>query len=176
VSDNRQSLITLNNWGYYQCESEQQTEQQVNSQTRKKENKEKKKQKEKIKENKEFNKNERNISPYPLNQGELERLFDLFWQAYPKKVGKAYAYKCFCKINPTQELVDRMLKAIEEQKETKRWDNREYIPNPATWLNQGRWDDEVKPGDKKRKATYGDAEECFEMAWQRTLREYEEEE
>ena len=24
-------------------------------------------------------------------------------------------------------------------------DNGQYIPHPATWLNQGRWDDELTP-------------------------------
>lgn len=72
--------------------------------------------------------------------------FDLFWRAYPKKIGKAYAKKCFDKLNPSAELTERMIKAIEEQKRSLEWkrDNGQYIPNPSTWLNQGRWDDELR--------------------------------
>lgn len=72
--------------------------------------------------------------------------FDLFWQAYPRKTGKAYAKKCFDKLKPSAELTERMIKAIEEQKRSLEWkrDNGQYIPNPSTWLNQGRWDDELR--------------------------------
>ena len=75
-----------------------------------------------------------------------ESRFDVFWQAYPKKIGKAYAKKCFDKLNPSAELTERMVKAIEEQKRSLEWkrDNGQYIPNPSTWLNQGRWDDELR--------------------------------
>lgn len=67
--------------------------------------------------------------------------FDAFWSAYPKKVGKQAALKAFQKANATLET---MLTAIERQKSSAQWkkDNGQYIPNPATWLNQGRWEDE----------------------------------
>ncbi|WEM00078.1 MULTISPECIES: hypothetical protein [Delftia] len=71
-------------------------------------------------------------------------LFDAFWKTYPKKVGKDDARKAFDKRKPDQPLVDRMLKAVETQAQSEQWlkDGGQYIPNPATWLNQGRWDDE----------------------------------
>jgi hypothetical protein len=36
--------------------------------------------------------------------------------------------------------------AVEAQKKSKQWqkDDGQYIPNPSTWLNQGRWDDELE--------------------------------
>lgn len=69
--------------------------------------------------------------------------FDRFWSAYPKKVGKEAARKAFTKAKAS---LDVMLAAIERQKNSQQWkrDNGQYIPNPATWLNQGRWDDEVQ--------------------------------
>lgn len=72
--------------------------------------------------------------------------FDEFWAAYPKKVGKADARKAFAKAIKTVDL-DTMLNAISVQKESDQWsrDNGKYIPNPSTWLNQGRWDDELAP-------------------------------
>lgn len=69
--------------------------------------------------------------------------FDVFWQAYPKKVGKQAAQKSFAKAIKTVSL-QTLLAAVERQKRSLQWsrDNGQYIPNPATWLNQGRWDDE----------------------------------
>lgn len=69
--------------------------------------------------------------------------FERFYQAYPKKVSKDYALKCFEKINPDDELLETMLKAIERQKMTRQWQDKQYIPNPSTWLNQGKWKDEI---------------------------------
>ena len=71
-------------------------------------------------------------------------LFKLFWDAYPKKVGKQAAVKSFAKALKLTD-VDTMLKSIEAQKQSDQWrrDNGRYIPNPATWLNQGRWEDVV---------------------------------
>lgn len=74
--------------------------------------------------------------------------FEKFWSAYPKKVGKQAAKKAFNRVNVP---VETLLTAIERQKCSAQWskDNGQYIPNPATWLNQGRWEDELNmvPGD-----------------------------
>jgi hypothetical protein len=73
-------------------------------------------------------------------------IFNLFWNAYPKKIGKAYAKKCFEKLKPNAELVDKMVSAINVQKQTDSWKEAKgkFIPNPSTWLNQQRWDDVVE--------------------------------
>ena len=36
---------------------------------------------------------------------------------------------------------------VNAQKLSRQWqkDGGQYIPNPATWLNQGRWEDEAGP-------------------------------
>ncbi len=75
--------------------------------------------------------------------------FETFWEAYPKKVGKEYAYKCWCvpkKKNRMPSLQD-ILDKLEAQKESYDWtkENGRYIPNPSTYINQGRWFDAVKP-------------------------------
>lgn len=71
--------------------------------------------------------------------------FQQFWATYPRKVGKGAALKAWMKIKPSADLHSRILKAIEEQKNTPQWtrDDGQFIPHPATWLNQGRWDDET---------------------------------
>ncbi len=40
--------------------------------------------------------------------------------------------------------LETLLTAIRRQKCGSQWsrENGRYIPNPATWLNQGRWEDE----------------------------------
>lgn len=76
-------------------------------------------------------------------QTAAERRFELFWKAYPKKVGKGAAEKSFGKFKPDDALTERMLRAIEAQRSTRQW-KEGYIPNPATWLNQRRWEDEVE--------------------------------
>ncbi len=39
-----------------------------------------------------------------------------------------------------------MVEKIELFKDTDQWQKEggQYIPNPATWLNQNRWEDEIK--------------------------------
>ena len=70
------------------------------------------------------------------------RAFDAFWSAYPKKVGKEAARKAYAKVKVD---ADVLIRAVERQKLSTQWkkDGGQYIPNPATWLNQGRWEDEL---------------------------------
>lgn len=73
-------------------------------------------------------------------------LFDRFWAAYPRKVGKPKAQTAFARLRTTEREVDRMLAAIACQSKAYGWDRKEnwkYIPHPATWLNQRRWEDEI---------------------------------
>lgn len=75
-----------------------------------------------------------------------EQRFEELWKAYPRRVGKQAALTAFKKIKPTAELFTRILAAIGAARRTEQWqrENGRYIPNPATWLNQGRWDDEIE--------------------------------
>lgn len=73
-----------------------------------------------------------------------EEMFNRFWSCYPRKVKKPSALKAFKKINPTEDLLSSMLKAVESQKKTDQWkkDNGAFIPHPSSWLNDRRWEDE----------------------------------
>jgi len=66
-----------------------------------------------------------------------------FWTNYPRKIGKGAAEKSWGKLKPPLEIV---ISAIHEQKKTNQWsrENGQFIPHPATWLNQKRWEDEVE--------------------------------
>jgi hypothetical protein len=71
--------------------------------------------------------------------------FETFWKEYPKKIGKQKCLNWFKAHKVSDDLLSQMLRAIEEQKESDQWlkDNGQFIPHPYTWLNQGRWEDEV---------------------------------
>jgi hypothetical protein len=68
-----------------------------------------------------------------------------FWSCYPKRVGKDAAWKSWVKRNGERPDISNLIKSVEKQKVTDQWikEKGQFIPNPATWLNQGRWADEV---------------------------------
>ena len=82
---------------------------------------------------------------------DMQTKFDRFWLAYPKHQSKPQAFKAFCKLNPDDELMNQILKAIEQQKQSEQWtkDGGQFIPLPATWLNNQRWEDDVLPTVRK---------------------------
>ena len=73
-----------------------------------------------------------------------EELFDLFWQMYPRKVGKKLCQKIWAsKIN--RDDVDAIYTGLRKLRESEQWkkEGGKYIPHPSTFLNQERWNDEV---------------------------------
>jgi uncharacterized protein YdaU (DUF1376 family) len=69
--------------------------------------------------------------------------FDMFWEAYPRKVGKKAARRAWDKAKDRPP-IEKVLEAIERHKNSEQWvrENGQFIPHPTTWLNQGRWSDE----------------------------------
>ena len=53
----------------------------------------------------------------------------------------------------TLDDINVVLKSLSLFKVSDEWkkDNGKYIPHPSTWLNQRRWEDDVKPN---RKSSY----------------------
>lgn len=85
---------------------------------------------------------------------EWPRLFEAFWNAWPVgyKVGRNEAERSWARITPkSQATLDAILEGLERWKRSERWarsgPNGEpagyLIPNPKTWLNQGRWRDDI---------------------------------
>jgi len=74
-------------------------------------------------------------------------LFLTFWECYPLKVKKPKALAAFQKLKPDRALLDCILAAIERQKQSRTWrkDNGQFIPHPATWLNNRQWEDSMQP-------------------------------
>lgn len=81
-----------------------------------------------------------------VEQGVCSGFFLQFWTAYPRKQGKKDAEAIYKKLKPDQELQDRILQALLEQKSSEQWTKEfgQYIPLPKTWLNRGSWDDETR--------------------------------
>ena len=83
-------------------------------------------------------------SDVSLPQWKPER-FAAFYEFYPKHVGRKAACKAWDKLKPTQGLLRDMAMTLQLQKRTVKWheDGGRYVPDPATWLNGRRWEDEV---------------------------------
>lgn len=111
-----------------------------------------------------------NNPPYPprgATKREKEQQFDEFWSKYPKKVAKSSAKKAFEKVSAPLET---LLTAIERQKCSEQWskDNGQFIPNPATWLNQERWNDELP--EAKSGGNYAPGERNLDADEQEAIR------
>lgn len=70
--------------------------------------------------------------------------FERFWQSYPLKQAKLAARMAWDNLCPSATLVDRILVAIAEQKTWRGWRNG-FVPCPARWLQERRWEDEKPP-------------------------------
>ena len=92
------------------------------------------------------------VAPVPSGKaGEPDADFDRFWRAYPRKQAKGAARKAFAKARKKAPL-DVMLSAVEKQKTSWDWtkEGGQYIPQPASWLNGERWNDNWEGGSPQR--------------------------
>ena len=78
--------------------------------------------------------------------------FLAFWRSYPRRVGKGAAWKAWQKANPTNGVNEEILSAVTAQSKSQAWKRNggEFIPHPATWLNQRRWEDDPDNSGKHR--------------------------
>ena len=70
--------------------------------------------------------------------------FEAFWKACPKKVGKHSARKAWEK-KGCAAIATEVTNAMCRHKTSEDWrkDDGKFIPHPATWLNAGRWEDDL---------------------------------
>lgn len=86
--------------------------------------------------------------PTPTFVSAKTREFEQFWEIYPNRVGKkaaAKAFICASRRAPFEKIIAGLEKYVAKT------DDRPWC-NPATWLNQDRWDDEpeaIKPTNSK---------------------------
>jgi hypothetical protein len=76
------------------------------------------------------------------------QFFAMFWDAYPRKEGGETAAKAFEKLSPDSDLMAEILGGIGRYKKSSQWQDQNFIPFPATFLTQRRWEGEVPEGDK----------------------------
>lgn len=71
--------------------------------------------------------------------------FDRFWSGYPRKVDKDKARRAWKRLKVTDALLETILAGLERDKRSPQWvkDSGQFIPYPATWLNNRRWEAEA---------------------------------
>jgi hypothetical protein len=79
--------------------------------------------------------------------------FEMFWNVYPRKVGKQAAIKAFTKAIKSASVEDIVAGASRYADDPNRSDT--FTAHPTTWLNAGRWADgplpeRIKTADEKR--------------------------
>lgn len=75
--------------------------------------------------------------------------FDEFWEQYPNKAGKKISKEKFAKLSdPEKELIRQTLPAFIKYKKFPEYNH----PNPATYLHQKRWEDEIPVAGVKKSA------------------------
>lgn len=73
------------------------------------------------------------------------KCFDLFWDAYDKKIGRDKCYSIFSKIKP--ELYETIINQAKQY--NKATPDKQFRKHPATWLNGKHWEDEIKTDEPK---------------------------
>lgn len=78
--------------------------------------------------------------------------FNDFWAVYPKKDAKQAAERAWLKLKPDDDLKQAIIAGVRRDADG-RWKDaeRRYIPNPSTYLNQRRWEDEVTTADTEQR-------------------------
>ena len=77
--------------------------------------------------------------------GKYSTDFEDFWKTYPKKKSKGAAFRWWKKNKPTMELrilIREKLLLLRDSPDWKK-QNGQFIPHPATWLNNDGWEDDV---------------------------------
>jgi hypothetical protein len=74
---------------------------------------------------------------------ELQKRFDEFWNAYPKKVDKAKAEKSFRSAIKRAKFDEILAGVIAYRSDPTR--NSQFTKYPATWLNSDSWDNASQP-------------------------------
>jgi len=95
------------------------------------------------------NSNSNSISNSSSNSiSKYSKSFLEFYTVYPKKRGKKTAFSAYRRCGVKNDV---LIPAVMVQKRSTDW-LAGFIPNPATWLNQGRWEDEIETQDDIQKS------------------------
>jgi len=75
------------------------------------------------------------------NQQTIDYHFEFFWNAYPRRVGRGAARAAFEKAFKKTD-IGTLLEALHVYANSPSLPDLQFIPHPATWLNQERWSDD----------------------------------
>jgi len=91
------------------------------------------------------------------NGTSLRARFENFWTTYPKKRAKEAAWQAWKKRHPSADLTNQICAALAWQRQQDDWlrEGGRYVPNPATWINRGQWDDEPSATPRLNERTLG---------------------
>jgi hypothetical protein len=84
----------------------------------------------------------------PIARGKTARSvrdgFDEFWSAYPKKAARQAAVKAWSRIAASVPTADIMA-GLDRARRSEQWlkDGGQFVPHASTWLNGGRWTDDL---------------------------------
>ena len=70
-------------------------------------------------------------------------MWEDFWELYPRKVGKKMARTAWLKLTDKQKVAAMTALPNHLQYWRQKETDSEFIPFPATWLNQERFEDEI---------------------------------
>jgi hypothetical protein len=102
-------------------------------------------------------------SPCPKLSADKSPSFLEFWTVYPRKEAKATAARAWQKMAPTVggevRLLGLVKTALAWQSQSVDWkkEGGKFIPQPATYLNGGRWNDEPTSAQRPRPRMDNDA-------------------
>lgn len=71
--------------------------------------------------------------------------WDEFWQVYPRRGGRRAAHEAFYKAIVRAKSVRAVVDGARRFASDPNLPPREFVPHPATWLNQDRWEDDPLP-------------------------------
>lgn len=91
----------------------------------------------------------------PPPAADLDAEFDAFWGHYPRRVGKKAAHAAFVKARKTTSLED-IARGLMAQLSGQLAGDTKFVPHPATWLNQGRWADDVQRPRSATRSAFSD--------------------
>ena len=96
-----------------------------------------------------------------VRQGRTCPRFNTIWEAYPRKIGKGAAERAWKNIRDQEAALVAIRDALSWQTKSEQWtmENGRYIPNPATYLNQRRWEDEQPATEDRYAIIFGTAKQ-----------------
>ena len=86
-------------------------------------------------------KNHQEPSIVPSGESSIDG-FDEFWATYPRRIGKKAALKSWINAIKTVD-PQTIINATNEFSTAVAGKETQYIAHPSTWLNEGRWDDDM---------------------------------